>query len=106
MTGIREVKRVEFKSRPDLVLYVRSLNFHEAIELGAKLRGISDSKENIAEQLAAFVCDERGEPKFADAAAATAFMITLRQGVGTKLINEAVAFNRLGDEAIEDELKN
>ena len=94
------------KTRPDLNLYVRALNSLEAVELSARLKDTNETKALITEQLVAFVCDSNGNQTFADVAAATEFMKTVRQGVVSKLIRSATSFNNLNDEAIEEELKN
>jgi hypothetical protein len=106
MSEARETKRVEFKTRPDLVLHVRALNSLEAIQLHSALSKLEQSHELVAEQLVALVCNQDGTPKFADRAAAIEFMKSERPGVVTKLVKSGTAFNELNDEAIEEELKN
>ena len=113
----REVKRVDLKSRPDLVLYVRALNFVEGVQLGKRLRDLSValpdgqtvqplSEDLVAEQFLAYVCDETGTPAFADREAALEFMKGLRPNQGQLILKTATAFNDLGDEQIEEAQKN
>lgn len=65
----RVVEKVKVKEWGGDV-FVRSLTTGEAIELNAQIGGSEDSRTLMLQQLAAFMCDEKGTPLFADATAA------------------------------------
>jgi len=102
-----ETKRVEIKTRNDLAeVHVRALNSIEAIDMHDRLTSIESKPERVAEQLATMVSKADGTPWFENRAQALAFMASARPNVIAKLMKAATKFNELGDEAIEDELKN
>jgi hypothetical protein len=108
MSLSREVKAVTFSRRPDLKFFVRALTFIEDIDLWKRIKAIPDGNTDqiSAEQVAAYACDETGEPRFADANAALEFMRTVRSAISMKIVTVGVDFQKLDDEKIEEELKN
>lgn len=103
---IGQVRKVELKSRPDLVVFVRALNAVEDAERGTQVAAAQGTAHVLAEQLLAFACKEDGSPLFANTAAALEWMAKVRSGVVVKIVKEGTKFNELDDEAIEDERKN
>lgn len=99
-------KAVTLKSRADLQLFVRALSANQELDLRDSLTKVEGAQAILAAQLAAYVCDADGNPKFATLADATAFMDTVRGNVVAKLVKEAQRFNDLTDEALEDAEKN
>lgn len=106
MSESRSLHRVQFKSNPDLVVFVGALSALEAIEFSQRLQAIEKSQDMVAEQLCTWVRNEDGSPRFADGAAALAFLKTIRPGQLKTILKAAQKYNELNDEAIEEELKN
>jgi hypothetical protein len=109
MTETREVKEVTFSRRPDLKYFVRALTAIEDHELYKRVKPLRevDAQAIMAEQLAAYACDEHGTPTFSDCAAALEFMRNTRTAIVTKIVTVGSDFQQLDDEEEQgDTLKN
>lgn len=101
-----EVQKVELAKYKGPDVYVRVLNALEELALRDAIRNLSESKDLIAAQLQAFVCDADGKQRLPDLAAALAFMEGVRLSTTAKIIRAADKLNELSDESLQEAEKN
>lgn len=99
-------EKVEFTKYKGPDVHVRVLSALDEIELRDAISKAEGTKEIMAVQIQAYVCDADGNPTLQSAEAVTDFMKSMRSTALVKVIMAAEKLNELSDESLETAEKN